>query len=130
MSEEEEVTETLECTRKIVCGGRIKRDSSDSEIRIQSRVKWQLQPEQQKEADRSLLSFWHLIWGESYTTKNINRELVATPEEMGKVPEENDQEPNSITPANPNEIKLSDIQVSEVDLTTTEDMESDQEVSA
>ena len=55
---------------------------------------------------------------------------MATPEETGKVPEENDQGPISITPANPNEKKLSDIQESEVDLTTTEDMESDQEVSA
>ena len=57
LSEEEEVTETLQRTRKIICGDRKNRDSSDSETKIQSRVNGQLQPEQQKEADNKLLSF-------------------------------------------------------------------------
>ena len=38
-SEEEEVTETLQRTRKIIRGGRKNRDSSDSETRHSSRVK-------------------------------------------------------------------------------------------
>ena len=59
VSEEEEVTETLQRTRKIIRGGRRNRDSSDSETRMQSRFKWQLQPDQQKEADSRLLSFWN-----------------------------------------------------------------------
>ena len=62
---------------------------------------------------------------ESNTTRNINRELMATSEETDKFPEETDQVPISITPVHPNEWKLSDFQVIEVDLTTTEDMESD-----
>ena len=109
LSEEEEVTETLQRTRKIIRGGRRNSDSSDSETRLQSKVKWQLQPKQQKEADSRLLSFWQLIGGESTTTKNIIRELVATSEETDKSPEETDQGPISITPANPNEKKLSDV---------------------
>ena len=109
LSEEEEVTETLQRTRKIIRGGRRNSDSSDSETRLQSKVKWQLQPKQQKEADSRLLSFWQLIGGESTTTKNIIRELVATSEETDKYPEETDQGPISITPANPNEKKLSDV---------------------
>ena len=130
LSEEEEVTETLQRTRKIIRGGRKNRDSSDSETRIQSRVKCQLQPDQQKEADNRLLSFWQLIGGESKTTRNINRELVATSEETDKAPEETDQVPIIITPAHPNERKLNDVQVIEVDLKTTEDTDSDQEVCA
>ena len=74
--------------------------------------------------------FWQLIGGESNTTRNINRKLVATSEETEKVPEETDQVPITITPAHPNERKLSDVQVIEVDLTNTEDMESDKEVCA
>ena len=84
LSEVEEVTETLQRRRKIIRGGRRNSDSSDSETRIQSRVKWQLQPEQQKEEDSRLLSFWQLIGGESNTTKNNNQELVATSEETDK----------------------------------------------
>ena len=127
LSKEEEVTETLQRTRKIIRGGRKNRDSTDSETRIQLRVKWQLQPNQQKETDSRLLLFWQLIGGESNTTRNINRELVATSEETDKFPRETDQVPIRITPAHPDERKLSDVQVIEVDLTTTEDMESDQE---
>ena len=115
---------------KIIRGGRKNRDSSDSETRIPSRVKWQLRPDQQLRPGSRLLSFWQLIGGESKTTRNINRELVATSEETDKVPEETDQVPISITPAHPNERKLSDVHVIEADLTTTEDMESDQEVCA
>ena len=116
-SEEEEVTETQQRTRKIIRGGRKNRDSSDSETRLPSRVKWQFQPEQQKEAENRLLSFWQLIGGEVSTPVNINRELVATSEETSKIPEETTQGPISITPATPNEKRLSDVRVNEVDFT-------------
>ena len=86
-SEEEEVTETLQHTRKIIRGDRRNRDSSDSETSFQSKVKWQLPPDQQKEADSRLYSFWQLIGRESSTTWNINRELVVTTERTDKVPE-------------------------------------------
>ena len=39
LSEEEEITETVQRTRKIIRGGRKNRDSSDSETRQASRVK-------------------------------------------------------------------------------------------
>ena len=65
LSEEEEVTETLQRARKIIRGSRKSRDSSDSETRHQSRVKWQLSEDQQREADSRLLSFWQLIEGSS-----------------------------------------------------------------
>ena len=55
---------------------------------------------------------------------------MATSDEDDKFPEETNQVPISITPAHPSERKFSDVQVIEVDLTTTEDMESDQEVCA
>ena len=113
----------------MIRGGRKNRDSSDSETKFQSRVKWQLRPEQQKEADNRLLSFWQLIGGEANTPANINRELVATSEEIDKVPEETTQGPISITPATSNERKLSEVKEIEVDL-TTEDIKSDQEVCA
>ena len=58
LSEEEEITETVQRTRKIIRGGRKNRDSSDSETQHASRVKWQLEPDQQREADQRLLSFW------------------------------------------------------------------------
>ena len=70
-----------------------------------------------------LLSFWQFIGGESNITRNFNRELLATTEET-------DKSPISITTAHPNEGKLSDVQVIEVDLTTTEDMGSGQEICA
>ena len=54
-------------TRKISRGGRKNRDSSDSETKVQSRFKWQLQLEQHKEADNRLLSFLQLIGGEAHT---------------------------------------------------------------
>ena len=86
------------------------------------------QPEQQKEADNRLLSFWQLIGGEANTPVNINRELLATSEETSNIPEETTQGPISLTPATSNERRLSEVQVIEVDLTTTEDIKSNQEV--
>ena len=71
-----------------------------------------------------------MIGGEINTTRNINRKLVATSEETDKVLEESDQVPISITPAHPNKRKLSVVQLIELNLTTTEDMESDQEMCA
>ena len=62
-SEEEEVTETLQRTKKIIRGSRKNRDSSDSETRIPSRVKWQLQSEQQKEADKKISFVLAVDWG-------------------------------------------------------------------
>ena len=56
--------EEVRTTRKLIRGGRRNRDSSESETRIQSRVKWQLQPDQQKDADSRLSSFWQLVRGE------------------------------------------------------------------
>ena len=100
LSEEEEVTETLQRTRKIVRGGRKNRDSSNSETRHSSRVKWQLEPEQQREADQRLLSFWQLIGGESNIPGSINRELVANTEET-RDSSENCQGQISIKPATP-----------------------------
>ena len=127
--EEEEVTETLQRTRKIIRGGRKNRDRSDSETRHSSRVKWQLEPEQQREADQRLLSFWQLIGGKSNKPVSINRELVANTEETSDSPK-NCQGPISIKPTTPEERKLSEVQVIEVDLTTTEDIESEQEICA
>ena len=129
ISEEEEVRETLQRTRKIIRGGRKNRDSSDSETRHSSRVKWQLETEQQREADQRLLSFWQLIGGESNIPGSINRELVANTKETNDSPE-NGQGLISIKPTLPVERKLSEVQVIEVDLTTTEDIESEQEVCA
>ena len=57
MSEEEAVTDTLQRTRKTFRGSRRNRDSSEIETRQQSRVKWQLSEEQQREADSSPLLF-------------------------------------------------------------------------
>ena len=86
LSEEEEITETLQRTIKIIRGGQKYRDSSDSETRHASRVKWQLEPEQQRVADQRLLSFWQLIGGESNIPGNINRELMANTEETNDSP--------------------------------------------
>ena len=47
LSEQGEITETVQRSRKIIRGGRKNRDSSDSETRQASRVKWQLEPKQQ-----------------------------------------------------------------------------------
>ena len=137
-SEEEDVTETLQRRRKIIRGGRKNRDSSDSETRIPSRVKWQLQPEQQKEADNRLLSFWQLFGGEANSSTTINKELVATSEEISNIPDavpisikkQSFQGPISITPATSNERRLNEVRVVEVDLTATEDIEKDDEVCA
>ena len=73
LSEVEEVTETVQRTRKKFRGSRKNRDSSDSETRNQSRVKWQLSQDQQKEADSRLLSLWQLIGGVEHSTKHQPR---------------------------------------------------------
>ena len=82
---------------------------------------------QQKEADNRLLSFWQLNGGggggESSTPQNINREVVADTEESIPVP-------ISIVPAQSEEKKLSDVQVIEVDFTTADEMDEEQEVCA
>ena len=79
-----------------------------------------------------------LIGGEANTPANHNRELVATSEETSSnipdigpisIKDQSPQGPISITPATSNERRLSEVQV-EVDLTTTEDIESDDEVCA
>ena len=82
-----------------------------------------------KEADKRLFSFWQLIGGEINIPGNINRALVAKTEETRDIPEDS-QGPISFTPATSNERRLSEVQVIEVDLTTTDDIESDQEVCA
>ena len=89
-----------------------------------------MQPEQQKEADNRLLSIWQLIGREANNPVNINRDLVAMSKEVDKVPEETTQGPISITPATSHERRLSEVKVIEVNLTTTEDIESDKEVCA
>ena len=129
LSEEEEITETLQRTRKIIRVGRKNRDSSDSETRQASRVKWQLEPEQQREADQRLLSFWQLIGGESNIPGNIDRELAANTEETNDSPG-NGQSSTISKPTASAERKLSEVQVIEVELTTTEEIESEEEVCA
>ena len=125
LSEEEEITETVQRTRKIIRGGRKNRDSSDSETRHASRVKWQLEPDQQREADQRLLSFWQLIGGEDNVQEN--RELVAHTQEVRDSSEHNSS--SAVTkPIASAERKLSEVQVIEMDLTTTEEAESEEEV--
>ena len=77
MLEKEEVTETLQRTKETIRGSRKYRDNSENETRQQSRVKWALSEDQQKEADTRLLSFWQLIGGESSTPPSNTRELEA-----------------------------------------------------
>ena len=67
ISEEEEVTETLHRTRKLIRGRRRIKDSSDSETRHQFRIKWQLSDDQQREADNRLLSFSQNEWDQIQT---------------------------------------------------------------
>ena len=125
LSEEEEITETVQRTRKIIRGGRKNRDSSDSETRHASRVKWQLEPDQQREADQRLLSFWQLIGGEENVQEN--RELVAHTQEVRDSSEH--ESSSAVTkPIASAERKLSEVQVIERDLTTTEEAESEEEV--
>ena len=129
LSKEEEITETVQRTRKIFKGGRKNRESSDSETRQASRVKWQLEPDQQREADQRLLSFWQLIGGEGNIPGNTNTELVANTEEIKDSPE-NGQSSAITKPTASAERKLSEVQVIEMDLTTTEETESEEEVCA
>ena len=125
LSEEEEITETVQRTRKIIRGGRKNRDSSDSESRQASRVKWQLEPDQQREADQRLLSFWQLIGEEDNIREN--RELVADTQEVTDS-SEHESSSASTKPIASAERKLSEVQVIEMDLTTTEEAESEEEV--
>ena len=125
LSEEEEITETVQRTRKIIRGGRKNRDSSDSETRHASRVKWQLEPDQQREADQRLLSFWQLIGGEDSIREN--RELVAHTQEV-RDSSEHESSSALTKPIASAERKLSEVQVIEMDLTTTEEAESEEEV--
>ena len=125
LSEEEEITETVQRTRKIIRGGRKNRDSSDCETRHASRVKWQLEPDQQREADQRLLSFWQLIGGEDNIREN--RELVAHTQEV-KDSSEHESSSALTKPIASAERKLSEVQVIEMDLTTTEEAESEEEV--
>ena len=125
ISEEEEITETVQRTRKIIRGGRKNRDSSDSETRQASRVKWQLEPDQQREADQRLLSFWQLIGGEDNIREN--RELVAHTQEV-RDSSEHESSSALTRPIASAERKLSEVQVIEMDLTTTEEAESEEEV--
>ena len=129
LSEEEEITETVQRSRKIIGGGRKNRDSSDSETRQASRVKWQLEPDQQREANQRPLSFWQLIGGEGNIPRHTNRELVANTEEIKDSPE-NGKSSAITKPTSSVEIKLSEVQVIEMDLTTTEEAESEEEVCA
>ena len=98
------------------------RDSSDSETEP---VKGQIAIiiGTTKKADNRLLLFLQLIGGESSTPQNINRELVADTEKSVPIP-------ISIVPAQSKERKLSNVQVIEVDLTTIDEMEEDQDVCA
>ena len=125
LSGEEEITETVQRTRKIIRGGRKNRDSSDSETRQAQRVKWSLEPEQQRIADQRLLSFWQLIGGENNVQEN--RELVADTQEV-RDNLEDESSPTSSKPIASTERKLSEVNVIEVDLTTTEEAESEEEV--
>ena len=116
MSEEEEVTETLQRTRKIIPGTRRNRNSSECETRQQSRVRWQLSEEQQKDAHSRLFSFWQLIGGESSTPPSSIRELEAATEEI------------SIPLSQPKETSMNDKKVIDYDLKTTEDNANEPEI--
>ena len=129
LSEEEEIIETVQRTRKIIRGGRKNRNSSDSETQQAPRVKWQLEPDQQREADQRLLPFWQIIGGEGNIQGNTYRELVAHTEEITDSPE-NVQSSAITKPTASAERKLSEVQVIEMDLTTTEEAESEEEVCA
>ena len=125
LSGEEEITETVQRTRKIIRGGRKNRDSSDSETRHAQRVKWSLEPDQQRIADQRLLSFWQLIAGDNNVQEN--RELVAHTQEVSDNLE-HESSSTSPKPIASVEQKLSEVNVIEVDLTTTEEAESEEEV--
>ena len=125
LSGEEEITETVQRTRKIIRGGRKNRDSSDSETRHAQRVKSSLEPDQQRIADQRLLSFWQLIAGDNDVQEN--RELVAHTQEVSDNLE-HESSSTSPKPIASAERKLSEVNVIEVDLTTTEEAESEEEV--
>ena len=118
---EEEFTETLQRTRKIIGGRRKNKDSSDSETRHQSRVKWQLSEDQQKEADTNLLSFWQLIGGGGGEIQHIIKQYSRTGSGEGG----EHTMPISTSPAQQVERKVCDVQVIKLLLTTTD--ETDEE---
>ena len=117
MSGEEEVTETLKRTIKFIRGSQRNRGSSESETRHQSRMKWQLSEEQRKKADSRLLSYLQLVWGIKYTAK---QHPWTGSSDRGKFTSVH-QHVASTAKTNAN------VQVIEVDLTTTEDKEDEPE---
>ena len=84
-------------------------------------MKWQLSEEQQYETNSTFLSFWQLIRGESSTSPSSTLEQEAAKKE-------NSPAPISISPAQPKQTPMNDVQVIEVDLTTTEDNEDEQKI--
>ena len=88
-------------------------------------MKWQLEPDQQREADQRLLSLWQLIGGEDNIREN--RELVAHTQEV-KDRSEHESSSALTKPIASAERKLSEVQVIEMDLTTTEEAESEEEM--
>ena len=117
ISEEEEVTDTIQRTRKIIRGSRKNRASLESETQL----KWQLSEDQKKEAYSRLLFFWQLFGGAESTPPNKTRKLEAAEEENVPVISSRSES---------NESLRSDIQVIKVDLTTTKDNEEEQCVCA
>ena len=122
LSEEEEVTETLQRLRKIIRGSRkigtariAKQGTSQGSNGNYHRTN--------KRSGNRLLSIWQLTDGGSSTPQNIKPELVEATEESVTIP-------IGIVPAQPEERKLSDVQEIEVDLTTTDEMDKDQEKCA
>ena len=91
-------------------------------------MKWQLEPDQQREADQRIFSFWQLIGGEE-NIRGPNRDLVAHTEEV-RDSSEYGQSSAIHKPTASAERKLSEVQVIEMDLTTTEEAESEEEVCA
>ena len=129
-SEEEEITVTVQRTKKIIRGGRKNRDSSDSETRQASRVKWQLEPDQQREADQRLLSFilatnWRRRQHTGKYQKRIGGRHRGGQGQLRKWTKFSDNQTNRIAVR-----KLSEVQKIEMDLTTTEEAESEKEVCA
>ena len=82
-----------------------------------------MEPDQQRIADQRLLSFWQLIAGDNNVQEN--RELVAQEVSDSLEHESSSTSPKPIASA---ERKLSEVNVIEVDLTTTEEAESEEEV--
>ena len=84
-----------------------------------------MEPDQQRIADQRLLSFWQLIAGDNNVQEK--RELVAHTQEVSDSLE-HESSSTSPKPIASAERKLSEVNVIEVDLTTTEEAESEEEV--